>query len=168
MISFMMYTLVHTTMPRSPPLRLALEPITDDSLPTMMPAGLTLELLHRHGGQGLAAMVLRLGVVHLVHGHRGVHHRGLDGLPLDDGLNSLVHVVVAMLTADGRRNRLRVLCLAPHALVLELCGFLLEACLQATGVAVVVLAVLDRDSIMVVLFGKDLLVFDGLDGGVVI
>ena len=53
------------------------------------------------GGQDTGGMVLGAEMVSLVDGNGGVDDLRLDGLLLDDGLNSLVNVVVHMFTLDG-------------------------------------------------------------------
>ena len=51
------------------------------------------ELLHGHGGQGSSVVVGGLVVVNLVDGNGGVDNIGLDGLLLDNRLDSLVDVL---------------------------------------------------------------------------
>lgn len=107
-------------------------------------------------------------MVGLVDRYGRVHYRWLNRLPLDDRLDGLMHVVVAMLTADGGQGRLRVLSCTACTLVLELCCFLLQSRFYTAGVTVVVLTMLHGSSIVVVFFRENSLILDGLDRGVVV
>jgi len=64
--------------------------------------GTTLALEFRHGdwGEGRGGVVLGLILVHLVNGDGGVDDGGLDNLFLDDGLDSLVNVMVDVLACN--------------------------------------------------------------------
>lgn len=91
---------------------------------------------------------------------------GKKRTPLNDGLDGLVDVVVDVLANDDGGDGVGVLGLVDEALVLELCLFCGEALLDFTGVAVLEVLVLDAYEVVGVHLGCDLLVHDGLDGGV--
>lgn len=135
-------------------------------LATAQGAALTGELVHGHGGEGGDLVVLGLVVVDFVHGDGGVHDGGLDRLLLDDGLDGLVNMVVNVLAGNGGRRNLGVRNLSHLTGVLELRRLGRDALLHVLRVAVLVLAVLDGSHGVRVLLGEDLLVLDGLDGGV--
>lgn len=79
-----------------------------------------------------------------------------------------MHVVMDMLAGDGGFDALRHLGTAFDAGALELASLLFETKLDGGGISVVVLTLLDGKHLVVVLFGQDLPVLDGLNGSVVV
>lgn len=129
---------------------------------------LGLELLHGHGRQSSGLMVSGLVVVYLVNRNSGVNNGGLDGLLLDYGLDSLVDVVVDVLSANSRCNALAVGGLLNAPLVGKTSLVLDEGPLGGVSVTVVELAVLDCSELGSVCLGEDLAVLDGLNSAVVV
>jgi len=129
---------------------------------------LGLELLHSHGGQSSGLMVSGLVVVYLVNRNSGVDNAGLDGLLLNYWLDSLVDVVVDVLSANGGSDALAVGGLLDTPLVGKTSLVLNEGPLGGIGVTVVELAVLDCSELGSVCLGEDLAVVDGLNSAVVV
>lgn len=138
------------------------------SLTSSKGTALRLELVHAHGRELAGRVVLSLVVVNLVDGDSGVDDAGLDNILLDNWLDDLVDMVVAVLTSDDGSLGVSVCSLALLAGALELGSLLVKLRLDGSGVAVVVLAVLDRGGPVGVLLGQNLTVLDGLDGRVVV
>ena len=131
-------------------------------------AALGLELVHGHGGESRCSVVLGSVVVNLVHWNSGVLNVRLDGLLLDDRLDDLVDMVMSVLASDHRGLRMSVSGLAVGGGIPELSGLLLKLLLDGSRVAMVVLTVLDGDSLVLMNLGQNLTVLDRLDGGVVV
>jgi hypothetical protein len=112
-------------------------------------------------------VVLGGRVVLLVDGDDGVDNFGGDGLLVDDGLDSLVDVVVDVLALDSRGGRCSVAGLVGMGGVLELGSLTLESLASLVVVAVVEFLVDGIFHHVVVLLREDLLMLDWLDGGVV-
>jgi hypothetical protein len=145
---------------------------TLESIIALLAAGksstLVLELVHGHGRKSSGAVVGGLVVVNLVDGNGGVNNVGLDGLLLDDRLDSLVDVVVNVLTANGSSGALAV-CGAIYAtLILEASLLVDKVPLGGVVITVVELAMLNGTKLSSVLLGEDLAVLDGLDCAVVV
>ena len=130
-------------------------------------AALRLELVHGHGWESRGRVVLGSVVVNLVDRNSGVLNVRLDGLLLNNRLNNLVDVMMSVLASDHRSLGVSVGSGAMCGGVLELSGLLLELLLDGSRVTVVVLAVLDWNSLVLVNLGQNLTVLDRLDGSVV-
>jgi len=126
------------------------------------------ELRQGHRWELASSVVLGLVLVNLMDRNGGVDNGRLNRLLLDDGLDVLVHVVVDMLACNSLALGGGTLCLAEFAGVLELGLLGCEAGLGVFVGAVLDVAVLDAGHLVGVLFGEDLAVLDGLDGGVVV
>jgi hypothetical protein len=87
---------------------------------------------------------------------------------LDNGLDSLVNVVVNVLASNDGSDGVSVGGVSDHTLVLKLSGLTCETGLDLSLVAVVKLTVLNGDEVVCVLLREDLTVGNGLDGGVVV
>lgn len=83
-------------------------------------------------------------------------------------LDILVHVVVNVLSCDSCAGRLCVSFGTDFAGVLELCPFRFKAFPDMRVIAVLDVSVLYTAHVVGVFFGKDLTIFDGLNGGVVV
>lgn len=129
---------------------------------------LGLELLHGHGWESSSLMVGSLVMVNLMDGDGGVDNVGLDGLLLNNGLDSLVDVVVHVLSANSRGNTLAVGGVLNAALVSKASLVVDQGPLSGIGIAVVKLAVLNSTELSSVLLWQDLTVVDGLDSAVVV
>jgi hypothetical protein len=127
-----------------------------------------LELIHGHSGESCGAVVGSLVVVNLVNGNSGVNNVGLDGLLLDYGLDSLVDVVVNVLTANGSSSALAMSGSINAALILEAGLLLNEVPLCVVMITVVKLAVLNSTELGSVLLRENLAVLDRLDSAVVV
>ena len=73
-------------------------------------------------------------------------------------MNMMMH----MLASNNWGNGMGLLCASIGTCVLELHAFLFETCLDSLGVAVLVLAVLDRHDVVAMLFWKDFTVLHRL------
>lgn len=131
-------------------------------------------------------VVLSSVVVDLVDWDGGVHNVRLDGLLVHNRLDGLVDVlggmlvevvhaarlqcthVVDVLARDGGASGAGLVSLNTSGGVLELSTLLRQATLVLLGVIMLEGAVLDGNDVVVVCLGKDLLIGDGLDGGVVV
>jgi hypothetical protein len=129
---------------------------------------LLLELGHGDGRKGGGGMVLSSVVVNLVNGDGCVGDVRLDGLLLDDGLDSLVDVVVVVLASDDRVDLTSGLAVNASGGVYVTSPLGGKALLDIVVVVVLVATVLNGDDIVVVLLGEDLTVGHGLLGGVVV
>jgi len=76
--------------------------LIDSFVTTMKCAALLLEFTHVYGWEGRCCMVLGGVEVLLVNWHGGVDYVWLDGLLVNDWLDSLVHVVMYMLAGYFR------------------------------------------------------------------
>lgn len=92
----------------------------------------------------------------------------LDSFALNDWLDSLMNVMVNMLTSNSRVNRSCVLCLANFTSVLELGTLGIKSLLYVVVVAMVNLLVLNPSNIVGVLLWKNLLILNWLDRSVVV
>lgn len=113
-------------------------------------------------------MVLGLVVMCLVDGNCGVDDMGLNGLLVDNGLVSLVNMVVDVLALNNGSMRLSLRGLNAPGLVLELGSLTRQVFLHLGIVTVVELAVLCLANVVVVLLGENLLVVDRLNSVVVV
>jgi len=129
---------------------------------------LLLELVDADGREVGGAMVLGRVVVDFVHGDGGVDDFGLDHFLLNDGLDSLMDVVVNMLALDDGSAALGVLGLMDNTLIAELSLLGLKSPLSLLMVAVVELAVHYAANVVLVLLRKDLTVMDWLHLAVVV
>jgi hypothetical protein len=144
---------------------------------------LGLELVHGHGRQSSGLVVGGSVVVNLVDGDGGVDNIGLDDLLVDNGLDSLVDVlidvsnslgipsketyVVDMLSANGGGYALALGGTLNAPLVLELGLLLNKIPLGGVVVTMVKLAVLNSTKLGSVCLWENLTVLDGLDSAVV-
>jgi len=97
-----------------------------------------------------------------------VNNLGLDNLLVDNRNNSLMDVVVDMLSCHSRGGGLCMASLVLNGLVLEV-GHLSGKALLGTGLIVVMkFAVLGGEDVVCVLLGQYLLGSQGLDSGVVV
>lgn len=146
--------------------------LTLEAVVALLTAGqdttLLLKVGHADSWEGRGGVVLSSVVVNLVDGHGGVDDVGLDGLLLDNGLDSLVDVVVNVLAGDDGGDGAGVLALDTDLLVTELLLLGRKTGLDLLGIVVLELAVLDRDDVVVVLLGENLTVGHRLDRGVVV
>jgi len=129
---------------------------------------LLLELVETDGREGGGAVVLGGVVVDFVNWDGGVDDVRLNGLLLHNRLDGLVDVVVDVLAGNDGLDGSRVLTLDADGLVLKFGRLLREVTLVLLLVVVLEFAVLDGDDLVVVLLRQDLLMCDGLDGGVVV
>lgn len=129
---------------------------------------LVLELVHGHGWESCGAVVGSLVVVNLMNGDGGVNNIGLNGLLLHDRLDSLVNVVVDVLTTDGGGSALAVCGGVYATLVLEASLLVNEVPLSGVVITVVELAMLNGTKLGGVLLGKNLAVLNRLDSAVVV
>lgn len=113
-------------------------------------------------------MVLSSSVMLLVDGDSGVNDLWGDCLLVDDGLNRLVDVMVNMLALNSWCSSSGVTCLVGVGGILELSHLGLESLTCLVFIAVVKLLVDNALHLVGVLLWEDLLVLDGLDGGVVV
>jgi hypothetical protein len=126
------------------------------------------ELLHGDGGEGGCGVVLGLVVVDLVDGDGVVDDRRLDGLLADDWLDDLVDVVMDMLSGHRRGDCLGGLDRQLVAYIPELRCFLGESSVDLFMVSVVKDPLFYVPHDMMMCFGQNLAMGDGLDGGVVV
>jgi len=112
-------------------------------------------------------VVLGFIVVNLMHGDGGVDDGRLNGFFLDNGLDGFVDMVVNMLANHGGRLNCRTLNITYVTGVLELSPLRLKSLIDVVGVTVMVFSMLNAHHLMAMLFGKDLFVGDGLNGGMV-
>lgn len=129
---------------------------------------LLLEVGHGDGWESGGGVVLCRVVMHLVDGNGGVGNVWLNGLLVDDWLDGLVDVVVHVLTANGWSLAGGVLALNTLGRVAELGGGLVQLAVDIGLVAMLEVAVLDTDQVVVVLLWESLGVLNWLDGGVVV
>ena len=129
---------------------------------------LLLKVGHANGGKSRCRVVLGSVVVNLVDRDDGVDDVGLNSLLLDNGLDSLVDVVVNVLTSNGGSNRLSVTLNTLDTHVTELSGLGLQALGNLALAAMLEFAVLNSTEVVVVLLCESLAVLDGLDRGVVV
>ena len=127
-----------------------------------------LEVFHTHGRKGRSSVVFGLVLVNLVDWNGCVYDRRLDSLLLDDWLDVLVNVVVDVLADDILAGRLRVLNISNITSVLELSILFCKTLPDVVVISVLDLTLLNCSQVVCVLFGEDLLVFDGLDSSVVV
>jgi hypothetical protein len=113
-------------------------------------------------------MVSSLVMVNLMDGDSGVDDVGLNSLLLDNGLDSLVDVVVDVLSAYGGSNTLAVGGVLNAALVSKASLVVDQSPLSRIGIAVVKLAVLNSTELSSVLLWENLTVLDGLNSAVVV
>jgi len=106
--------------------------------------------------------------MNFVDGNGGVDDGGCNGFPLHNGLDSLVGVVVDVLASNNGSNGVSVLRLANETLVLKLGSLYGKTRLDILGVAVLEVAVLDGNQVVLVLLREDLTVKDRLDRSVVV
>jgi hypothetical protein len=137
-------------------------------LATAQVATLVFELIHSDGRELGSSVVLSLVLVDLMNRDGGVDDGWLDRLLLYDGLDVLMHMVVDVLACDSGLSSLGVLNVADGAGVFELGLLGGETVLNVVVIPMLDVAVLDAGHVVCVLLGKDLLVLDGLNGGVVV
>jgi len=113
-------------------------------------------------------VVLSGSVMMLVDRNSGVNNFWSDGLLVDDWLDCLVDVVVNMLALHSWCGSSGVSCLVGRGGVLELGQLSLQSLACLMFIAVVELFVDDTLHLVGVLLWENLLVLDGLDGGVVV
>jgi len=142
--------------------------LVETLLTTAEHTSLGLELVHGHGRQSSGLVVGGCVVVNLVDGDSGVDNIWLDNLLVDDGLNSLVDVVVNMLSTDGGCYTLALGGTLNATLVPELRLLLNKVPLGRVVVAVVKLAVLYGTKLGGVCLRKNLTILDGLNSAVVV
>lgn len=151
-------------------LRLAMELIPPHTCLSSNVTTLPLEFVNGDRWESSGAVVLRLMLVHLVHGCGAVHDMRLDCLLVDDRLNMLVDVVVHVLALRSRRLSLRA---GGGANLTGMLGqtktsmLLRECVLDPVVITVTELLVLGFLVDVGVLLRKDLSVLDRLDGSVV-
>jgi len=126
------------------------------------------ELIKSLHGQSRNAVVLRGSVVGLVNWDNGVDNLWLYSLLVDDGLNSLMDMVMNVLTSDGRGSSSRMRCLSYGGSVLELTKFSTHPAVRLGLVIMSEFALNLRQHVMDVLLGENLLVSNGLHSGVVV
>lgn len=131
-------------------------------------ASLALELVHGHGGQLGGGVVLWLVLVDLMDRDGGMNHGRLDGLLLDNWLNDLVHMMVDVLTGNGRTGDRGVLHVVDVSGILELCTLGHKPLLHKIRVAMLVRALLQWNHTVNVLLREDFSLLDGLDRGVIV
>lgn len=137
-------------------------------LATGKSTALGLELLHGHGWESSSLMVGGLVMVNLMDRDGGVDNVGLDGLFLDNGLNSLVDVVVDVLSANSGGNTLAMGGVLDAALVGKTSLVINQSSLGGIGIAMVKLAVLNSTELSSMLLWENLTVMDRLDSAVVV
>ena len=129
-------------------------------------------------------MVLGFIVVNLMNGDSGVDNGWLDCLLVDNRLNSLwmsartgdfvqstadlMNMMVDMLSSNDRSSRMTLMCCPLSTGALELGTLLFKLGLDGVCIAMVMLAVLHRDDVMLVLLREDFTILDGLDRGVIV
>jgi len=137
-------------------------------LATAQDSTLGLELVHGHGGQSSSLVVGCSVVVDLMNGNSSVDNVGLDDLLVDNRLNSLVNVVVDVLSANGRCYTLALGGTFYTALIPELSLLLNKVPLGRVVVTVVKLAVLYATKLGSMCLGKHVTVLNGLNSAVVV
>jgi len=126
------------------------------------------ELIKSLHGQSRNAMMLRRSVVGLMNGDNSVDNLWLDSLLMDDGLDSLVHMVMDVLTSDCGSSSSRVGCVSCGGSILELTKFSAYSAVCLFLVVMSEFALNLGQHVMDVLFWKNLLVSDGLYSSVVV
>lgn len=129
---------------------------------------LGLKLFERHSRKGGGLVEGSLVMVNLVDWDGGVDDLRLDDLPLNNGLDGLVDVVMNVLSANSRSNALAVGGLLNAPLVLEASLVGHQIPLDGLGIAVVELPMLNCADLGLVLLGKNLAVVDWLYSAVVV
>lgn len=103
----------------------------------------------------------------LVDRFRGVDNFWLDGFLVDDGNNSLVDMMVNVLTSDRRSSSLCVAHLLGRPVVFEMTKLSVELHLGVFRIVMVILSFFAREDVVGVLLGQPFLMLERLDCGVV-
>ena len=128
--------------------------------------------------------MLGLILMDFMNGHGSMNNRWLDSLLVHDGLDGLenreltiinelsrkvylMDMMMNMLASNDWCYRMGLFGASVGTCVLELHTFLLKTCLDGLRIAVLVLAVLDRNNIVRVLFWQDFTILHRLHGRVV-
>lgn len=134
----------------------------------MKTTALVSELIHRDCWELGCGVVFSFILVDFVDRDGSVHNTGLHRLLLNDRLNTLVDMMMHMLSRHRWRCRACVLCFSYFLPVLELRCFRFESLGNVIIISMLDVAVLDAPYLVGVRLGKHLLVLDGLDGGMVV
>jgi len=129
---------------------------------------LAIEFIHCDGRELCSRVVLRLILVDFMDGNSGVDDGWLDGLFLDDWLDSLVDVMMNVLSGNGWVGGRRVLDITDGSSILELGLFGSDTLLDVGVVAVLDFAVLNANLVVMMLLWENFTVLNGLYGGVVV
>jgi len=125
------------------------------------------ELVKSLHGQSRNAMMLRRSVVGLMNRDNSVDNLWLDSLLVDDGLDSLVHMVMNVLTSNCGSSSGRVGCVSCGGSVLELTKFSTHSAVCLFLVVMSELALNFGQHVMDMLLWKNFLMGNGLHCGVV-